>query len=192
MRRFMPAFMDQTSTSLRPGLDRIVYTSGHMAAPETIRLTSEAFRDNEPIPARFTDDGAKISPPLAFENVPRDAKSLALIVEDADSVTTSPLCHALVWDIDPRDSALQEAAIDGDVVEAARKGAVIGQNSLLSLGWLPPDPPVGQGPHRYALQIFALDYRPDLEEGSFRLPIVNALQGHILAKGLLVGTYERV
>ena len=186
----MPASLDH-SLATRSGLERIVYTSGHMAAPETIRLTSGAFGDHEPIPARFTDDGARVSPPLAFDNIPAEAKSLALIVEDADSDTTSPICHALVWDIDPRDSILQEAAIGGDVVEARRKGAVIGQNSLLSLGWLPPDPPLGQGPHRYALQIFALDYRPALAEGSFRIPIVNALQGHILAKGILIGTYER-
>ena len=191
MRDFMPTSLGESLTSTRTGLERIVYTSGEMAAPETIRLTSNAFGDHEPIPTRFTDDGARVSPPLAFENIPAETKSLALIVEDADSATTSPICHALVWDIDPRDQALDEAAIDGDVEEAERKGAVIGQNSLLSLGWLPPDPPSGHGPHRYALQIFALDYRPQLDEGSFRIPIVNALQGHILAKGLLVGTYER-
>lgn len=174
-----------------PGLEKIVYTSGHMAAPETIRLTSQAFGDHEPIPARFTRDGEKISPPLLFENVPDATKSLALIVEDADSPTPSPLCHALVWDIDPRDGTLQEAALDANAANYRRKGAVVGRNSLLSLGWLPPDPPTGEGPHRYALQIFALDYRPSLQEGAFRLPIVKALQGHILAKGLLVGTYER-
>lgn len=188
---FMPISLGLALTSTRAGLDRIVYASGDMAAPETIRLTSHAFGDHEPIPTRFTDDGARISPPLAFENVPAGAKSLALIVEDADSATTSPLCHALVWDIDPRDRAFDESALDGDVAEADRKGAVIGQNSLLSLGWLPPDPPVGHGPHRYALQIYALDYRPKIAKGSLRIPIVNALQGHILAKGLLVGTYER-
>jgi Raf kinase inhibitor-like YbhB/YbcL family protein len=175
---------------IRSGLERIVYRSGEMAAPETIRLTSDAFGDNEPIPSRFTDDGERLSPPLSFENIPTAAKSLALIVEDADSATPAPLCHALIWDMVPQDGTLGEAALDGDA-PCARQGGVIGQNSFLALGWLPPDPPPGHGPHRYALQIYALDYRPDLDEGSFRIPIVNALQGHILAKGLLVGTYER-
>ena len=192
MHRFMPPSLDQNLSCSWAGLERIVYSSGHMAAPETIRLTSAAFGDYEPIPARFTGDGARISPPLSFENVPVDSKSLALIVEDADSATPSPRCHALVWDIDPRDTSFQESAIDGDGEITIRKGAVIGQNSLLSLGWLPPDPAAGEGPHRYAMQIFALDYRPELAQGSIRISIVNALQGHILAKGLLVGTYERV
>ena len=74
----------------------------------------------------------------------------------------------------------------------ARCGAVLGKNSFQSLGWLPPDPPTGHGPHRYAVQVYALDYRPDLEEGAGRGAVVKALQGHVVAKGLLVGTYERV
>lgn len=183
---------DLFRTSQQTGLQRIVYKSSLMSAPETIRLTSEAFSDSQPIPVRFTDDGDRISPPLAFENIPAAAKSLALIVEDADSQSPAPLCHALVWDIPPGDGVLQEAALTPDHEPKSRRGAVIGLNSLLSLGWLPPGPPTGQGPHRYALQIYALDYRPSLSEGAFRLPIIKALEGHVLAKGLLIGIYERM
>ena len=70
-------------------------------------------------------------------------------------------------------------------------GTLFGKNSLLGLGWLPPDPPRGHGPHRYAFQIFALDLVPDLDEGAGRGALVTALKGHVLAKGLLVGIYER-
>src|ERR1700712_1369528 len=62
----VPAALGHALSSIRPGLDKLVYAGKELAAPETIRVTSEAFADGEAIPARFTDDGAKISPPLAF------------------------------------------------------------------------------------------------------------------------------
>ena len=188
----VPAAIGHALKSIRPGMEKLVYASDAVAAPDTLVLTSGAFADQGSIPARFTADGAKVSPPLAFGNIPAGAQSLAIIVEDADSPTPSPLCHALVWGIAPEDGGFQEAAFDGDAMITTRCGAVLGKNSFLSLGWLPPDPPTGHGPHRYAIQIYALDTRPELEEGTGRGALVQALQGHVLAKGLLVGTYERV
>ena len=188
----IPAVVGHALKSIRPGLDKIVYAGESVAAPDTIRLTSEGFGDHAAIPARFTADGAKVSPPLAFAAIPSTARSLALVVEDADSPTPAPLCHALVWDIAPEDGGFQEAAFDGDAMITTRCGAVLGKNSFLSLGWLPPDPPTGHGPHRYAFQIYALDVRLELEEGAGRSALVQAMQGHVVAKGLLVGTYERV
>jgi Raf kinase inhibitor-like YbhB/YbcL family protein len=187
----VPAALGHALSSIRPGLDKLVYAGKELAAPETIRVTSEAFADGEAIPARFTDDGAKISPPLAFTNTPAEAKSLVLIIEDADSPTPAPLCHALVWGIAPGDGGFHEAALDADAMPPARCGTTLGKNSFLSLGWLPPDPPTGHGKHRYAFQVFALDVILDLEEGTGRGALVSALHGHVLAKGLLIGTYER-
>ena len=187
----VPAALGHALSSIRPGLDKIVYASKDLAAPETIRVTSEAFADGAAIPARYTDDGAKISPPLAFAGAPEAAKSLVLIVEDADSPPPAPLCDALVWGITPGDGGFHEAALDADAMPPARCGAIVGKNSFLSLGWLPPDPPTGHGQHRYAFQVFALDVALDLEEGAGRGALIHALQGHVLAKGLLIGTYER-
>lgn len=187
----IPAAIGHALSGIRPGLDKITFAGADLGAPETIRLTSEAFGDNAPMPTRFTADGARISPPLAFGNVPRNAKSLALIVEDADSPTPTPLCHALAWNIVGEDGGLHEAALDADAMPTARCGVVVGKNSLMASGWLPPDPPTGHGLHRYAFQVFALDHRPDLAEGSGRGAFVDMLRGHILAKGLLVGVYER-
>ena len=67
----------------------------------------------------------------------------------------------------------------------------LGKSSYLKAAYLPPDPPTGHGPHRYCFQIFALDIVPALEEGAGRGAVVEALKGHVLAKGMLVGTYER-
>ena len=68
----------------------------------------------------------------------------------------------------------------------------LGKNSFFGSGWLPPDPPKGHGTHRYCFQVFALDAPAPLDEGAGRGAVVEALRGHVLAKGLLIGTYERV
>lgn len=189
----MPAAVGRALGAIRPGLEKTVYASADWAAvPETVSVTSDAFADGAAIPTRHTGDGARVSPPLRFRAIPQGARSLVLIVEDADSPTPSPLCHALVWNIDPLDNGgFHEAALDGDAPPTSRVGAVFGKNSMLSRGWLPPDPPPGHGAHRYAFQVYALDEMLQLEEGAGRGALAAALKGHVLAKGLLVGTYER-
>ena len=177
----VPAAVGHALSSIRPGLGKLTYAHADLAAPETVRVTSEAFGDGGAIPARFTGDGAKVSPPLRFEALPAGAVTLALVVEDADSPTPAPLCHALAWGIPASEgTGFHEAALDAD-----------GKNSVLAAGGRPPDPPTGHGPHRYAFQVYALDYEPDLAAGAGRGAVVDALKGHVLGKGLLIGTYER-
>ncbi len=188
----VPAAIGQALSSIRPGLGKLTFARDDLAAPETLLVSSDAFAADGAIPARFTADGARISPPLRFNNVPAGTQSLALVVEDADSPTPAPLCHALVWNIEGRSGGFHEAAIDGDAEPPARRGAVFGRNSFMKLGWLPPDPPTGHGAHRYCFQLFALGSAPELEEGAGRGALVKALAaGRVLAKGMLVGTYER-
>ena len=185
----VPSAIGQALSSIRPGLGKL--TTAGVAAPETLRITSDAFAHEGAIPARHTADGAGVSPPLRFSGVPAAVRSLVLVVEDADSPTPAPLCHALAWAIEGRDGGFHEAALDVEAMPLARRGALFGKNSLLRSGWLPPDPPRGHGAHRYCFQLFALDAVPELEEGSGRGALVKALAGHVIAKGLLIGTYER-
>ena len=188
----VPAAIGHALSSIRPGLGKIVYARDELAAPETMRITSEVFAHEGAIPSRHTADGAKVSPPLRFAAIPTGARTLALVVEDADSPTPAPLVHALVWDIPAEENhGFHEAAIDGDAMPTTRAGAALGKNSFMATGWLPPDPPTGHGAHRYCFQIFALDVVPELEQGAGRGAVIEALKGHVLAKGLLVGTYER-
>ena len=189
----VPAAIGHALTSIRPGLGKLVYARDDLAAPETLRVTSDAFRDGEPILARHTQDGARVSPPLRFAGVPETARSLALVVEDADSPTPAPLVHALVWDIPAEENTgFQEAALDAEALPTTRAGASFGKNSFYSAGWLPPDPPVGHGVHRYCFQVFALDGPLGLEEGSGKSAFIKVLKGRVLAKGMLIGTYERI
>ena len=163
------------------------------AAPETLRITSDVFAHEGVIPVRHTQDGARVSPPLRFASLPQEARSLALVVEDADSPTPAPLVHVLVWDIPAEENiGFQEAALDTGAMPTTRVGASIGKNSFFTSGWLPPDPPAGHGAHRYCFQVFALDRPLGLDDGAGRSAFIEALKGHVLAKGLLIGTYERV
>ena len=188
----VPAAVGHALSSIRPGLGKLAYAREDLAAPETLSITSDAFAHEGSIPPRHTEDGAKVSPPLRFAGLPAGTQSLVLIVEDADSPTPAPLCHALVWNIPAEDNTgFHEAALDVDAMPTTRAGASLGKNSFMKTGWLPPDPPTGHGPHRYAFQLYALDTVPALEDGAGRSALVSALAGHVLAKGLLIGTYER-
>jgi phosphatidylethanolamine-binding protein (PEBP) family uncharacterized protein len=97
-----------------------------------------------------------------------------------------PLVHAIAWSISPTTSALPDGALAGH-----SDTALLGQNSLLRPTWLPPDPPPGHGMHRYAFQVFALAAPLKLAVHPGRRAVMQAMVGKVLARGLLIGTFER-
>jgi hypothetical protein len=114
-----------------------------------------------------------------------------LIVEDPDAPSPRPLVHAIVWNIPAGENGLAEGAIRADGA-GGPDGRDVGRNSYFGEGWLPPDPPTGHGPHRYAFQLFALsEDAGDAGETPGRGALVKAMAGKVLAAGLLTGTYER-
>ena len=137
----------------------------------SIEVSSAAFGHNEPIPVQYTADGEGLSPPLKWRGVPINAEAVIVLVEDADSPTLRPLVHAIIWDLPGSDASLPEGAV--------------------SALWLPPDPPPGKGAHRYIFQVFALDIVPRFESQPGRAELLEKIRGHVIAKGLLIGTYER-
>ena len=173
----------------RAGLDNTAFQAIDLrAGMAQIAVTSLAFADHAPIPARYTADGAGVSPPLQWRGVPPGVASLVLIVEDADAPTPQPLVHAIVVDLAPADGALAEGALPSREHEGS--DVRTGRNSSLQAAWLPPDPPPGHGVHRYAFQVFAL------AGGAFdgtpgRDAVLDAIRAHGLASGCLIGTYER-
>ena len=183
----LPAVVGRALRRVRPGVDRFVCRSSVVrSALPVIEVTSPAFGNHEPIPARYTADGEGMSPPLAWGDVPEGTRSIALLVEDADSPTPSPLVHAIAWHIDRTLHRLAE----GELAPGDHRPS-LGVNSFLRHGWLPPDPPPGHGPHRYGFQVFALDDDPELGVMPGRSTLIRALRDHTLAYGLLIGTYER-
>ena len=183
----LPTAVGRALRRVRPGLGRLTYHGDAVSsAPAVIEVTSPAFGDRQPMPARFTADGEGISPPLRWAKLPLGVRSIALIVEDADSPTPSPLVHAIAWRLPPDRSEIAE----GELTPGAHHPA-LGTNSLLRAGWLPPDPPPGHGEHRYAFQVFALDHDPDLGVQPGRSALIRGLRGHTIARGVLIGVYYR-
>jgi Raf kinase inhibitor-like YbhB/YbcL family protein len=186
----LPDVIGHALHGVRAGLDEIVFnTLGLREGMASLALTSLAFADHAPLPARYTADGEGLSPSLQWTGVPADAASLVLLVEDADSPTPSPLVHAIVVGLPTGDGALAEGAMPSADNEGA--GLHVGRNSYLQAAWLPPDPPPGHGVHRYAFQLYALRAVPVFSETPGRDEVVDALREHAMASGLLIGTCER-
>ena len=175
----------------RAGMDKLVCRSDEfLDIPRSIALESSAFGERDTIPARFTADGDGVSPPLSWSKVPADAVTLVLLVEDPDAPSLSPLVHALAWDLTAQDGGLPEGALKGPAGEGETHD--LGRNSFFKAEYLPPDPPTGHGPHHYMFQIYAVDRRLDLDGSPGRGKVVEAMTGHVLAIGELIGLYERL
>lgn len=174
----------------RAGLDKLAFNlSGLRTGMAAIEVSSMAFADHAPIPARHTADGEGLSPPLHWHGVPAAAASVLLIVEDADAPTPRPMVHAIAVDLPPSREGLAEGELNSSDTD---DHVHLGRNSYLLSGWLPPDPPPGHGPHRYAFQVFAL-LRGDPFSGTpGRDAVLDAIHERAVASGCLIGTYERL
>ena len=153
----------------------------------TITLTSDAFTNGSPIPGKYTVDGADVSPPLKWANVPKEAVSLALICDDPDA---GGWVHWVAYAIPAAVTELPEGASS---VKAGKKptGCFEGVNGWGDVGWRGPSPPPPSGTHRYSFRLYALDTLVDLKPGATKADLLKAMEGHILATGELVGTYLR-
>jgi Raf kinase inhibitor-like YbhB/YbcL family protein len=190
MLEHVPHWLGSALKGVRAGADKLAIVQPGLGSFEALHLASPAFANGARLPERFTADGEGVSPPMFWTGIPEGTERLALIVEDPDAPAPQPLVHAVVWDLPPRDGDLKEGAIRADGSGDAA-GTDVGRNSFFSEGWLPPDPPTGHGPHHYAFQLFALGPGPDAGDSPGRSAIVRAMAGHVLAAGVLTGTYSR-
>ncbi|HLP89222.1 MAG TPA: YbhB/YbcL family Raf kinase inhibitor-like protein [Nostocaceae cyanobacterium] len=152
---------------------------------KSMKLVSSAFENNRLIPPKYTCDGADISPPLSWEDVPEQTQSLALIVDDPDA-PIKIFVHWLVYDLPPTSRQLPEQISQEKTI---KNGGVQGKNDFNKLGYGGPCPP--SGTHRYIFQIYALDKKLNLPPGASKAQLIAAMDGHILAKGELIGRYQR-
>jgi hypothetical protein len=184
----IPEGVGEALHDLRAGVEQTVIRRLNKS-PRLILLevSSSAFAA-ENMPAKYTADGVGVSPPLEWSNVPPGTSSVAVIVEDADSPTPHPLVHAIVVNLDPRESSIVEGALDSP--DHCGIGLATGRNSFLSDTWLPPDPPPGHGPHRYVFQVFALR-GPPFKKPPGREELLRAITEYGIAAGCVIATYER-
>lgn len=161
------------------GSEQQTYREIKTTKRRNMKIESTAFVHHHPIPKKYTGDGEDVSPPLSFLDVPQGAKSLALIVDDPDA-PRGTFDHWIVWNLPPDTKMLPEGA------KVPRQGL----NHFDEQRYRGPLPP--KGPlHRYFFKAFALDTLIDLPNGSTKEELQDAMEGHILGKTELVGTYQR-
>ena len=145
-----------------------------------LKVTSPAFENNKTIPSKYGCDGSNVNPAVKIENVPPEAKSLALVLDDKDA-PRGTYVHWILWNIDPMVREIHENSVP--------EGAIQGTNDFKKNTYGGPCPPTR--PHKYALIVYALDVRLNLEPKSGKADLEKALEGHIIARGQLMGVYKR-
>jgi hypothetical protein len=147
----------------------------------SLSLTSPVFEDGGRVPDRYAYKAKNVNPPLRVENVPEEAESLALVVDDPDAkeATGKVFDHWVVWNIPPDVEDIGESW----AVEDAEEGA----NGLGESGFLGFNPPDRE--HTYQFRLYALDTTLELEPGASKGELEAAMTGHVLAEAHLEGTF---
>jgi Raf kinase inhibitor-like YbhB/YbcL family protein len=151
----------------------------------SLKITSSAFDEGQPIPRKYTCEGEDASPPLTWEGVPEKTNSLALINDDPDAPGRTWV-HWVLFNLPPETTALLEKVLPKKTLD---NGARQGINDFRNIGYGGPCPP--RGTHRYFFKLYALDILLDLNPGATKADVENAMKGHIRAKAQLMGTYAR-
>ncbi|MEX0622170.1 MAG: YbhB/YbcL family Raf kinase inhibitor-like protein [Candidatus Woykebacteria bacterium] len=146
-----------------------------------MKITSTAFSDGGPIPAKYTCDGNNFSPPLEFSEIPPEAKSLVLIVDDPDAPSKTWV-HWTAWNIDPQTAQIDEGQVP--------PGATQGVTDFGEVGYAGPCPP--SGTHRYFFKLYALETSLQIPYQAQKEDLEKAMADHIIAKTQLVGLYSKV
>jgi len=142
-----------------------------------MKILSPKFENNGFIPKKFTCQGEDVSPAVIIEDIPKEAKSLALIVDDPDA-PMGTWVHWVVFDI-PLINCIEENSIPGKQ----------GRNDFGGNNYGGPCPP--SGTHRYFFKIYALDKILNLTEGIAKKELEKAMEGHVLGQAELIGLYKK-
>ena len=154
-----------------------------------LTIESTAFGNNAAIPVRFTGDGEDLSPQLSWSGMPDSANELALICDDPDAPTPQPWVHWVIYKIPAGTTGLPEKVPPTKTLNEPA-GARQGKNSWGGIGYRGPAPP--RGPvHHYFFKLYALDTALTVSAGLTKDQLLAAMEGHILAEGELIGTYQR-
>ncbi|HVM86977.1 MAG TPA: YbhB/YbcL family Raf kinase inhibitor-like protein [Puia sp.] len=142
-----------------------------------LKVSSSAFNNNHVIPGKYTCDGENVNPPLSIEQIPANAKSLAIVVDDPDA-PAGTWVHWLMWNI-PLTYHIKENEASG----------IQGMNDFSRQNYGGPCPP--NGTHRYFFKIYVLDNLLRLPVTSRKEQLEKVMNGHIIAYGELIGLYSR-
>lgn len=148
------------------------------SSPQRLDVRSTGFGMNDPIPVVYTCDGANISPRLTWSEVPEGTKSIAILVDDPDA-PTGTFTHWLVTGLPADTPELPSGAVVPNATQA--------MNDSGEPRYTGPCPPSGR--HRYRFTVFALDMTPRGQMS--RETFLDAIKGHVLGQGTLIGLYQR-
>lgn len=149
-----------------------------------MKIKSSAFENNSSMPSKYTCDGEEVNPPLSFLDIPKNTKSLVLIMDDPDVPKNlrpdGMWDHWVVWNMPPSTTSIPENSMPPGIV---------GKNTGGENGYQGPCPPDRE--HRYFFKLYALDSKLDLSENATKADLESAMQGYILDKAELIGLYNR-
>lgn len=173
------------STSL--ALDR--HEEFHDALPRSLTVRSDDFRDGGRIPTELTCRGRGISPHVEWSGAPPVARSFVLVETDWDvpspSLRLFRVAHWVLYDIPPDVQEIPGGATNAELREM---GITVGTAAGGSEGYYPSCPP--SGTHAYELDVYALDVASLNPASPTRDGVMEALEGHVLTYGRLVGTHS--
>lgn len=156
-------------------------------------LTTTAFPDGDPIPAKYTQAGEQVSPPLTWSNVPPGTLSFVLHMRDPDvarNKSTEDQVHWIVWNIPGTSTGLTEGQPKGEQLPDGSR-----QISASGPVYRGPGAPASGPMHHYTFEVYALDTKLDMPAGAdaweTRTKLWSAMQGHILGKAVYVGLFRR-
>lgn len=167
---------------------------GGRGGVQTMTLTSTAWPDGGQIPAKYSQAGDQVSPPLSWSNVPDGAASFVLLAHDVDAATgngTDDTLHWMLWNIPAAARSLAEGVPQGSQLADGTR-----QISASGPYFRGPGAPAAGPAHHYVFEIFALDAALDVpalgaSPPQTRAALVSAMAGHVRGKGVLVGLFRR-
>ena len=159
--------------------------------PPPMGLTSTSFTDGGIIPDKYTQASpSPISPQLSWTNTPPGTQSFALIVDDPDTAlqhTTNEVLHWAAFNIPATMTSLPENVPNASTLP---DGTIQPLNTGKKNGFMGPGAR-GNVYHHYTFQLYALDTKLSLGPDATRAQIMAAMDGHVLAKAVLVGRFHR-
>ena len=164
--------------------------------PDTIAVTSSIFDHHGTVPEENSAYGDNTSIDLSWSNLPAGTVQLAMICDDPKVVEIGmmpePFVHWVVYNIPASASGLPPGMpADAQVSLAGLEGTINGLNGTRRSGYFGPRPPVNGQLHAYHFRVYALDSDLGLEAGLNKAQLLEAIDGHVLATGMLMGHYER-
>lgn len=146
-----------------------------------MKIESSAFQNGSEIPRKYGYKKDNINPPISIKEIPNETKSLALIMDDPDAMGAvgKIWVHWIVWNIDPSNSEIKENSVPSDSVQ--------GKTDFGEISYGGPAPPDKE--HTYIFKLYALDEMLNINEGSTKSELEEAMKGHVLSEAKLEGKY---